>query len=303
MSEHPYMPLFAGDYLADTDHLTTEEHGAYLLLLMAMWRRNAYVPNDDKDLARITRLSGPKWRAVKSRLLPMLTVEGEFLTQKRLKEEWDYAKENSKKQSDKAYRRWNKIKGLADAGASAAGHAEAMPLNLNLNSESTEANASVVTSAKPKLPVEEAFQGYNLKAEELGLPQAQKLTSTRRTKLGARLREHGLEGWSKALEELGTASCLTGSGASGWRADIDFLLKPDKFQRVLEGGYRDRERTPTVADGLCRKNGTGWYVKAGCEEFAAHKQAAKDSPRYWDFVAAEKSGAEVKVDDRWPRRR
>lgn len=69
------MPMYWDAYLADTTHLTTEEHGAYLLLLGAMWRRNGWVPDDDKDNARILGMTTGKWRKVKARLMPFLTAE------------------------------------------------------------------------------------------------------------------------------------------------------------------------------------------------------------------------------------
>lgn len=84
MSDLPHMPLFVDAYLADTTHLSTEEHGAYCLLLFAMWRRNGSVPNDDKDLARIVGLSTRKWSKTKERLRPLLVFEGDAITQKKL---------------------------------------------------------------------------------------------------------------------------------------------------------------------------------------------------------------------------
>lgn len=90
MSQAPSMPFFVDAYLADTGHLTTLEHGAYMLLLLAMWRRGGVVPDDDKDNARVTRLSLAKWRTVKPRLLPFLTLSDGQFTQKRLAKEWNY---------------------------------------------------------------------------------------------------------------------------------------------------------------------------------------------------------------------
>ena len=64
MSNRPYMPLYVGDYLADTGHLTTLEHGAYLLLIMHYWRIG-FLPTDDRRLANICRLSMRQWPSVK----------------------------------------------------------------------------------------------------------------------------------------------------------------------------------------------------------------------------------------------
>lgn len=69
MSERPFMQLYVSDFIGDTLHLSTEQVGAYLLLLMAMWNAGGSLPDDEAKLARIVRLSVKKWRAVAPDLL------------------------------------------------------------------------------------------------------------------------------------------------------------------------------------------------------------------------------------------
>jgi uncharacterized protein YdaU (DUF1376 family) len=54
------MPLYIQDYLDDTGHLTAEQHGAYLLLIMYYWHHGS-LPDDDNQLALITRCSRQRW--------------------------------------------------------------------------------------------------------------------------------------------------------------------------------------------------------------------------------------------------
>lgn len=97
MSKAPSMPMYWDSYLADTTHLTTEEHGAYLLLLAAMWRRDGSVPNDDRDNARILGLTKGKWRKIKERLAPFLTITDDEITQEKLQKTWKNTQEKIKK--------------------------------------------------------------------------------------------------------------------------------------------------------------------------------------------------------------
>jgi len=66
MAALPYMQFHVSEYLADTTHLTTEEHGAYLLLIFRYWQTGAPLPNDDVLLARFARVSDDKWPQIRS---------------------------------------------------------------------------------------------------------------------------------------------------------------------------------------------------------------------------------------------
>ncbi len=100
MSKAPAMPMYWDAYLADTTHLTTEEHGAYMLLLAAMWRRDGAVPDDDKDNARILGLTLAKWRKTKRRFVDTISgfcIEEGRVTQEKLKKTWETTQEKIEK--------------------------------------------------------------------------------------------------------------------------------------------------------------------------------------------------------------
>ena len=68
------MPFYVAEYLADTGHLTTAQHGAYMLLIMHYWRRGG-LPTDDASLARIAKMSKAEWRSAKPAIEPLF-LEG-----------------------------------------------------------------------------------------------------------------------------------------------------------------------------------------------------------------------------------
>lgn len=85
MSATPWLPFYVRDYLADTMHLSRDEHGAYLLLLMACWQRGGKLPDDDRELARITKCADlDEWKKVRAKLAFFFKITRGKWRQKRL---------------------------------------------------------------------------------------------------------------------------------------------------------------------------------------------------------------------------
>lgn len=115
------MQLYVGDYLRDTRHLSAEQHGAYLLLLMSMWAHGGTLPNDPKKLARIASCTASRWAKIGDDVLAFFEVDGDEITQSRLREEYKKALEKSIKRAEAGMRggeakaRKSKETGLANA--------------------------------------------------------------------------------------------------------------------------------------------------------------------------------------------
>ena len=118
MADYPCLPIWTDAYLADTRHLTTEQHGAYLLMLFTAWRDGeCRLTYDENFLAKITGLNMRAWRRNKSTLLSFWHEKDGYLYQKRLLRERE--KVTSRKQQSRmaAHARWLKEKNIGNADA------------------------------------------------------------------------------------------------------------------------------------------------------------------------------------------
>lgn len=99
MSERPFMQLYVSDFVGDTLMLSAEHVGAYMLLLIALWNAKGTLPNDEKKLARVARVSLKKWRAIAPDLMPFFEVEEATITHGRLQKELQKSERQSQSRS------------------------------------------------------------------------------------------------------------------------------------------------------------------------------------------------------------
>ncbi len=130
MNAPPYQKLFWGSYHKHTAHLShAREHGAYLLLIGALWNNEGRLPADDDTLAGYAKLSTEEWVAMKPKLMRLFKVVRGKLTQPRVTDDLAKYRDTSGKRKQAG-----KAGGIASVGK---------------RTENPEANASVLPT-KPE---------------------------------------------------------------------------------------------------------------------------------------------------------
>lgn len=80
------------------------------------------------------------------------------------------------------------------------------------------------------------------KWNELGLNVIRDIKGNRKTLLQARIKEHGLDAVLEALDKVADSDFLHGQNNSGWTITFDWFVRPQNFQKVLEGNYVNRKK-------------------------------------------------------------
>jgi uncharacterized protein YdaU (DUF1376 family) len=144
----PYLPFYVDDFASDglVEAMTTEEVGAYTLLLCKAWREEpvASIPDDDRVLARWARMSAECWAECRAAVLrPFKKRQDGRLYQRRMEREYQKAMERKRAKSSHGQKaangRWEKEL-----------HAHAMPEHCPSNADAMP-NDAISSSSSPSL--------------------------------------------------------------------------------------------------------------------------------------------------------
>lgn len=84
--ERAYMPLYTGRYLRKTRRLRDRHHGAYLLILMALWEEGGSLPDDSEELRQIACSDKRTWAATWAKIRPYFSIHEGRVSQPMLTE-------------------------------------------------------------------------------------------------------------------------------------------------------------------------------------------------------------------------
>ncbi|MCI0747577.1 MAG: YdaU family protein [Verrucomicrobia subdivision 3 bacterium] len=82
-----WMPLYVGDLIADTLHLSRADFGSYVLLILLYWRRRGPLPDDDNALSAAARVPLADWPPVRKVLAPFFQIGDGVWRHKRIDKE------------------------------------------------------------------------------------------------------------------------------------------------------------------------------------------------------------------------
>lgn len=72
------------------------------------------------------------------------------------------------------------------------------------------------------------------------MPKVLKLQGERKGFVNARVKEYGTEKLTEVLRKAGQSDFLNGKNDRAWKADFEWIMRPENFLKILEGKYSNR---------------------------------------------------------------
>ena len=251
-----YYPHHIGDYTRDTAHLSMLEDSAYRRLLDVYYSTEKPLTLDARALYRLVRArSKAETASVDVVLSEFFNKQEDGWHNKRADEEIAKAQEKSRKARDSAASRWGSDGNANAMRTHSEGNANPITNNQEPNKHLAGADAPAVATAPPDCPHEALLTLYHEVLPDC--PRVLEWNDTRQGYMRARWREKakpngrtpgysdvegGIQFWRGFFEYVAQSDFLTGkaegkNGKPPFVADLEWLIRPTNFAKVVEGRY------------------------------------------------------------------
>lgn len=256
-----YVERHFGDWARDTAHLSMTEDGAYNRLCDVYYVRETPLPREIPACCRLVRANtAPDRKAVETVLREFFVLSEAGWKHKRCDEEIEKFRMRQAKAKHAAEHRWSNATGMLGAST------EHPPSNASQTPPPTthpptekdnEPTALAVAAEKPAddsvpaCPFEKIIEDYHAL-----LPQCPRLLVRNNARDGlirarwrevfaagrAKDRDDGIQLFRELFEHVSESKFLTGraparNGSPPFVADLEWLMRPTNFAKVVEGKY------------------------------------------------------------------
>ncbi|MGE0153043.1 MAG: YdaU family protein [Reyranellaceae bacterium] len=191
-----WMPVYVAEHLAETQALNTEQQGAYLLLQMAYFSAGGPLPDDEEELATITRMPLQAFRKAALKLARFFIVGDGVWRHERLDEELREA-------ADRLAQRSRAGKASAARRRHGGGAGGQQPLQREGNDRSNGEATSVATERSTELEREAQREGNQLQLQESESLSERSDSETARAKNACQVRMQRVPGGAQRFAGIG----------------------------------------------------------------------------------------------------
>jgi len=116
-------------------------------------------------------------------------------------------------------------------------------LHNNTNNISISKDIDIINNTK-----DNKIEWFLAKYNEIcvSFPKVKSITDKRKKAIKKILKSYSEEDILDVFEKAESSDFLKGNNDRGWKANIDFMLREDKFVNILEGQYGGRKKTKSV---------------------------------------------------------
>lgn len=245
MAEFPSLPLFTDAITADCAHLSDEEFGRYMRLLIIMWRSPmCRVPDDPNWLAKRLRVDALAYQLhIHPLMQEFCILDAGWWTQKRLQKEFVYVQGVRDKRRNAAISRWHKDDDIDNKRQSS------MQMDMQMQSKRNAPTPTPTPTLEEDTKVSSMGKGSKSvvkKPDDVSKAVWDDFLTHRRAKkapvtetvISRTRQEADKVGWS--LEQAMIETCNR-----GWQG-----FKADYLHNNKKGGKNDRQRIADEAEQL-----------------------------------------------------